>query len=595
MRDGLIAATKKRRFLGLFVLGLGVLSVSLSLGIASWEKAAAKRPVASQTGRRAGIRWEVAGVVLDSQSNPISNAFVSAWNQSRQVRTEADKTGHFKLPNVLRQGGHLYVQANGFRFGGITIEPDAKNIQIKLTRASEPAMRVLHTLPDLPSLKQAYDSLRNHFGPFAKKCIAAAEKTDRLRPLEVLACVEPAWVLQYLQTNGFENAWFTDYVRWAAAKVLLDQNMDDALAIVHSFENPMWRSMGCVEVVDVLPDTQHAKKLSLLAEALLQARAVEAPDKQLSILSRIAGHFLDLGQIEQATRILREGHETAKTLPTKEWPGYARGCLAQELARIDLKAAMALVTGYEDDFDHDRHHGNIAHKLAEKDPVSAQRVLDMMRTEYNRGQWSSRVCYHMTPIDADRAREIANAIDAPCIRAHALGMMAQSLSDSDKPLASKLVQEAFVVLDGLVSNRPDGRMPKPQDVALSLLPVVESINVELVNEYLWHTLSLGKEPRALTAACLARYDRDIAAKWLPPGKSASPERSEFYFAALALIDPEVSVRQAKSLPEISTEDQQAKMRAWTQIIAILRRSTQERWEWIQEERMNLWYVGKEDI
>lgn len=597
MRDALSAAMNTRRCLGTFMLGLCVFSFffSFSLGLASGEKAAVKRPAALRGIGRAGVHSEVSGVVLDSQSNPISEVSVFAWNSGKRVYAETDKTGHFRLPNMSVQSRNVYARADGFRFGGITIERGAKDIRIKLTRRGEPAARVMQTLPALPSLKQAYDSLGNHFGPFAKTCIAGAEKTDRLRPLEVLARVEPAWVLQYVQTNGFENAWFNDYVRWAAAEVLQDQSMDDALAIVHSLESPMWRSMGCIKVAHALPDSQRAKKHSLLAEALLQAQAVEAPDKQLCALSMIAGDFLESGETEQATQILEQGHKTAKTLPTKEWPGFARGCLAEELARIDLKSAMVLVTGYEDDFDHDRHHGNIAHKLAANDPASAQRVLNMMRTQHNRDRWSSRVCYHMTPTDADRAREIAVAIEEPCIRAHALGMMALALSESDKAMAGKLVQEAFAILDKLVIKTAVRGTPHAQDVALSLLPVVESINTELVNETLWHTLSLGEKPRALTAACVARYDRDMATQWLPPDMLESPGQSRMHFFALAQLDPEASVRLVKDLPEINEEDQNTKMRAWTQIVAMLRRNAQARWEWMQDSQMNLWYVGKEDI
>jgi hypothetical protein len=174
-------------------------------------------------------------------------------------------------------------------------------------------------------------------------------------------------------------------------------------------------------------------------------------------------------------------------------------------------------------------------------------------------------------------------------------MMALSLSDSGKPEAVKLLREAFVILDGTVSHRPPGVMPTAQDVGLSLLPVVEIIKPELVQEYLWHALSLAEKPRALTAACVARYDRDTAAQWLPPEKSKGPGRSGPYFGALALVDPGDAVRRAQDLPEMTEEDQKAKLRAWTQIIAMLRRNTQERWEWMQDSQMNLWYVGKEDI
>ena len=64
-------------------------------------------------------------------------------------------------------------------------------------------------------------------------------------------------------------------------------------------------------------------------------------------------------------------------------------------------------------------------------------------------------------------------------KAHALGMMACALSASDKTLAGKLMQEAFALLDAFVGNGSTRRMPTPQDVALSLLPVVEGINPEV--------------------------------------------------------------------------------------------------------------------
>ena len=80
MRDALIAAMKIRRCQGLFMWAVGafVFSFAFSLGLASGKQAAAKRPVVSQNGDRTGVdqavaawRWQVAGVVLDSQSNPV--------------------------------------------------------------------------------------------------------------------------------------------------------------------------------------------------------------------------------------------------------------------------------------------------------------------------------------------------------------------------------------------------------------------------------------------------------------------------------------------------------------------------------------------
>jgi hypothetical protein len=183
MRDAVTAAMRTRPCSGLFLLAWGAFTFffSFSLGLASGEEPTVTRPRLLRNADRTDVHPEVSGIVLDSQSNSISDVCVFAWNAGRPVYTETGKTGRFKLFNVLGQGGALYARADGFRFNGITIESDAKNVQIKLTRATEPATRLMNTLPDLPSLKKAYDSLSAQFGPFAKKCIASAEKTVSFR------------------------------------------------------------------------------------------------------------------------------------------------------------------------------------------------------------------------------------------------------------------------------------------------------------------------------------------------------------------------------------------------------------------------------
>ncbi|NQV34297.1 MAG: hypothetical protein HQ515_16505, partial [Phycisphaeraceae bacterium] len=194
-------------------------------------------------------------------------------------------------------------------------------------------------------------------------------------------------------------------------------------------------------------------------------------------------------------------------------------------------------------------------------------------------------------------------ISDPCRRAYALGMMAQALAGSDKTGAGRLVQEAFVVLTECVSNpqqRPRTLPPTPQDVGLSLLPVVESIDAGLVQEYFWRTASLCKYRRYVTVACLGRYDPSLASQWLThSGSRASGSRVQdypsFYFAAVTQLDPEATVGLVAGLPEDSEEQRKGKLQAWTQVIEMITRNSRERWEWILDKEMHLWHVGKKDI
>ena len=199
------------------------------------------------------------------------------------------------------------MKANGFRFGGIYIHPSRRDTRIVLTRTSEPPTQVMRTLPDLSSSVTALAQVRQHFIRFVDQCLIAGDESDRLRPLELLARVDPARALQYVQKTGFEESWFNDYIRAAVAKTLLQQNRDDAMAVIHSFESPMFRSMTLKEAAEALPDAHLPGKLNLLAEALFHARIVEAPDKRLANISMIAERYLDWGAFEQATCLLFYG------------------------------------------------------------------------------------------------------------------------------------------------------------------------------------------------------------------------------------------------------------------------------------------------
>ena len=285
-------------------------------------------------------------------------------------------------------------------------------------------------------------------------------------------------------------------------------------------------------------------------------------------MGKVAERFLDLGQAERSAPVLREGEAVAKQLPKAGWVGFARGSFAEELAQIDLEAALALTKDLADGREFDRHHGNIAHELAGRDPAQSERVLAMVKDRFQREQYSVRVVYRMAPLDLARAGRLAESISDDCLKGFALGMMALRLTEAGKDSARDMLKNAYESLERSPGGvREFQQHYHPSSIAGVLLPVAERIDSGLVDEYLWRSLAMrppnpwetnsgggGRSADVLLAMMLARYDRPIARSLVEPlaqGTGTSP----FHFSirgeldvAAAAIDPQWAVVLVEALP-----------------------------------------------
>ena len=190
-------------------------------------------------------------------------------------------------------------------------------------------------------------------------------------------------------------------VKAHAARSLLKDTPDEAMALIESLEDPIGRTNGYRQASDLLPASEREKKRSLLSLGLVHAQGIKDPALRLIFLGQIAGRLLELGETERATKILRDGQTVAKELSTSALAGFGRGAFAEELARIDVPAALALIQGLTDEQEFDRHHGNIAQRLAATQPAEAERVWQMLKRPIMRDGYAVRVCYAMA---AERPR-----------------------------------------------------------------------------------------------------------------------------------------------------------------------------------------------
>jgi hypothetical protein len=234
----------------------------------------------------------------------------------------------------------------------------------------------------------------------------------------------------------------------------------------------------------------------------------------------------------------------------------------------------------------DRHHGNAAHELAAIDPAAAERLLGLLHSAADtrhiyepRESWGVRVCYRMAPVDLPRARRLADGFTNPYLKAQAYGVMAQAIGRRQRDAGVELIEQAFAVLEGLVSERErlgPGDVKNPSrdhfyyrqfsasSLAGSLLPSVESVDPPLIPEYFWRavsfrlprsgdeeTLNVADRSNLALAMTLARYDREAAAAILNPIRARSPafqSSRDAGLAAAVLIDPQIAVETVEAAP-----------------------------------------------
>jgi hypothetical protein len=302
--------------------------------------------------------------------------------------------------------------------------------------------------------------------------------------------------------------------------------------------------------------------------------------------------------------------------------------LAAELALVDLPASLELLKGTEEERDHDRFLGHIAHRLARVNPAEAERVLRMMRDHwpYFRDMYTQRVCYRMVAIDQARALNLARAfMTNHRYKARALGAMALALATSkkDRAHATLLLSEAFELLEHAAGRKADDwdGLSMACTVAASLLPVAEQVDASLVREFLWRTLAMRPAWRSgdtrdeipliagtRIALVVGRYDREIACQILDGlaetelAKAASAGASEasYYITSLlkavAYVAPSHAGSLLARLPDSGGETATSlRNEGRLEVARILATpSGEERWRMLERSLLHVWPIDSEE-
>lgn len=545
--------------------------------------------------------------VLDSQGAPVAGAIVRLDDGASRATAITGDDGRFQSHQAALPA-LLLIEKSGFRFTGKRIEPGAESIEVRLTRLDERPGRSLGMLPpELPQAERA-SLVKRLLGPLLED--EDVVEGYRIRAYERLAAVDPPGALRRLEESRLEGT-AASAVRMRAAQQLLKSDAEEALLVGETVDQPLWRTKVYLDACNALPNSERPRKLELLGQALVYARGTEAPAFRAIGLGFIGERLLDLGEIEKATEVLREGEEIARQLPTAAFGGYARGAFAEELAQIDLEAALALTKDLQDEREYDRHHGNIAHELAAKRPDDTERVLNMVREQSERSriaprdQYRVRVCYRMITADPERARAIADQAHDAYQRAYAYGTMAHAVAESKPDLATELLRKALDILQARVESDEDtfNYLYNASIVGAALLPAAERIDAALVPEFFWRAVSLrmlpeeGAEPdgaqlpqqaNATLAMLLAFYDREVATV-IRDSVRLPLRTGENGLRALALIDPRKAIETVQEF-----EGERNPIDQYRLVVAeMLALEGEERWR-EAIDRTGLWIPDTED-
>lgn len=567
----------------------------------------------------------IAGRVADRQGKPVAGATVIQSGDGPQ-RTEvvSDGDGRFRLDGYQNDSGYVFASAEGFRFHGQRIKGGHGDVTIVLTKTSEPPVRRLKTLPETDAAADA-ELAKRILAPLIDRKAKGPNYADQILYLRQLALVDPAEALDRVETSGLKGGG-AGMIRMAVAKQWAMEHADDAAAIIESLDAAYSRAAGYSEVVNAIPGLPRDRKIEWLGKARFHLRGADDPTMRAALGSFIAKLLLESGDRDAAEKLIGELKPDVDALAVDGFADYARGVAAEALAGIDLPAALALIKDLKDDSEYDRHHGNIARVVAASNPTESLRVLRMVRDQFQRDQHAARVAYALAPVDAARASEAIGLIADPEQKAAAEVLAALALSNAivernsfrslkaeNKPkrkngngmnsvLQLERAYEALARLSASDARHAWGYHAAPVWAAW-LLPAVETIEPDRLDEFVWRALSLrvpllkqGQREqtavltRAYLAMFLARYDRPLARELygdLIQEASAHLDEQEFagaakgLFAAAAAIDASWCAEQYQKLPD------RAKNAARGGMVGILSQSGEARWR-AESDLLRMW-------
>jgi hypothetical protein len=335
--------------------------------------------------------------------------------------------------------------------------------------------------------------------------------------------------------------------------------------------------MGLRQLSAELPDGERSLKRKFLEIAAAEAHApplgARNAESRRVELGRLARAWLNLGVVERARPLVREGLETLAVLPKIQQ--FDDRFLATA-ARIEPDRVLSLIRNVSSAADRQAYYARIVESLAIEHPAEAERLFqltdDSPRTPLqvrSRIALQLRLCRRLAKSDPPRARRIIAGMQMPRDQALGWALLALGLADRDKQAANTALAESIQVIDRMpdfatdVNPAATGVLADHNPAAL-ILPIVEKVAPERLEEVFWRAVALMPNDEvaqkrgtvdfrlAGAAVVLGRYNRQVTDVFVTQAMSALPASRTVYnpmiIRAKAGVDPEGAVTLMQALP-----------------------------------------------
>jgi hypothetical protein len=554
------------------------------------------------------------GLVHDRQGKPVAGARV--FLPSGEPSTTTDAQGHYVLEGVLPEKTYLLVKAEGFRFHGWPGVParEPQERKLILARTSEPPDRAMVSLPPPISIEESRALARRLLEPSLQSALEKGDLRSKFACLRIASRIEPGRVLELLEQHPLGDASADAGIRSAVATELLTTDPKEAESAVNTIASPGLRSWAYVQLAEALPDRERTRKRGFLEQATIQARRPAVGGDQgdregrFAKLKSVAEGWLNVGEIDQARPLIREGLELFDALPEAE--RYHFDFLATA-ARIESERVLSLVRAVSSTARRRTFYAAITESLANEHPAEAERVFQLIDdsarvARQSRTQIALRLCRRMAKTDPERARRIIAELKTPQDQACGWALLTLGQADRDNPAARSSLAESIRIIDRLLDSK---EVAKPANLpvtvsdnpAASILPIVEKVAPERLEEIFWRAVALmpkGDLARqqqgvvdyrvATTAIFLARYDRQVADVFLAQAMSSQSHSRIFYapvvIRAKAGVDPQGAVAMMEALPQADLDPKvpmnQMTNQAREALIVYLIEPSEDHWKFV---------------
>ena len=475
--------------------------------------------------RRAVVTREVVGRVVDSAGKPVGGVEVyQSGDGPRRTRSATDGDGRFRVPGIPDTSAFLFASKDGYRFLGRRVDPAERSVEFALRRLDEP--------PAAPLRPAASPISRDEERTIARGLIAEARKApgsvhempDRQQIPEITALVDPDRVVEMIEDQVIpaEPGLLT-----ALAVARSEVDPRKGLEFLDEIGQPFLVSVAALGLFDRLGTTAPPEsRRDLLELAGRRARQIEEPGQASSQLARVADRWLDLGNDELGSKLVREAQAAAEK-PSKQPFPASRDDLVLALARVDLPSALKLLEGLgQSQYHLDMLRAGIAKRIAAINPAEARRIIGMIQ-EQQRRPARRDACLRLAAKDLPAARTLAAEDHDPMVEALLPAIAARARAGTDPDGARTLLLESVERL-GKLDDGTTGR-PSPAVALARLLPLATRIDPDRAPGYFWLALSrrppLSAQPEPMPvlpgvrqhylnlaelAVLVARYDRAAA-------------------------------------------------------------------------------------